>query len=341
MGESAAFCRTGKGTIGMLSGMVPSLSRWILKFMPARIDPPRPGGIYAALATPRRENSIAADTGILFDYLDAIAKAGVNGFVLFGATGEFVHFDTDQRALVASLAIKRSRVPVLVNVSHSTLEGAILLAQGATEAGASGVMLMPPYFYRYSDRDILAFYSAFFAAIGDSVPVYLYNLPFFTNPLSAEVIRQLLTTLPFSGAKDSSGNWEMFEVLRQLRSERDFRLMAGHERIYLQARRAGADGIISGVAAAIPELMVALDRAILSGQDSRATELDQHVQDLLGWLDRFPATLGVKRAAVARGWKQNHSAGPADGALLAEYQSWLSGWIPRVLAACETAAVAE
>ena len=83
--------------------------------MTVRQAPPKPRGIYAALATPRRPNSIAADTSALFDYLDVVAKAGVDGFVLFGATGEFVHFDTGQRTLVASLAIKRSRVPVLVN----------------------------------------------------------------------------------------------------------------------------------------------------------------------------------------------------------------------------------
>jgi dihydrodipicolinate synthase/N-acetylneuraminate lyase len=302
--------------------------------MTVRQAPPKPGGIYAALATPRRPNSIAADTSALFDYLDVVAKAGVDGFVLFGATGEFVHFDTGQRTLVASLAIKRSRVPVLVNVSHSTLDGAIALGQAAAEHGASGVMLMPPYFYHYPDRDIFAYYARFFEALGGRIPVYLYNLPIFTNPLSAELATRLLTEMPFAGVKDSSGEWDSFEMLRRARAQRDFRLLAGHEKIYPRARVSGADGVISGVAAAMPELMVALDRAILAGKQERAAQLDGYVHEMLAWLGRFPATVGIKQAAVARGWKQDHFAAPADPALLSEYRAWLSGWIPRVLAAC-------
>lgn len=309
--------------------------------MAARNAPPLPGGVYAALATPRREHSLDADTGVLFDYLDAIAGAGVSGFVLFGATGEFVHFDSGQRNLVASLAIKRSRVPVLVNVSHSSLEGAIQLAEGALEAGAAGVMLMPPYFFRYGDRDIFAFYAHFFRALEGRIAVYLYNLPFFTNALSPEMLTRLLTELPFRGMKDSSGSWETFELLRHLREQRDLRLMAGHEVIYLRARAGGADGIISGVASALPELMVAWDNAITAGQFQRAARLDQYAQEFLSWLNQFPATVGLKQAAVARGWKQNHFAAPPDEARLNEYRAWLKDWIPRVLAACKAPAVAE
>jgi dihydrodipicolinate synthase/N-acetylneuraminate lyase len=309
--------------------------------MPVRPAPPLPGGVYAALATPRRPNSICANTGALFDYLDVVAKAGVDGFVLFGATGEFVHFNTEQRTLVASLAIKRSRIPVLVNVSHSTLDGAIELGQAAAEQGASGVMLMPPYFYHYSDRDIFAFYARFFEAMRGRIAVYLYNLPIFTNPLSAALATRLLTEMPFAGVKDSSGEWDSFETFRQLRAQREFRLIAGHEKIYLRARASGAAGIISGVAAALPELMVALDRAILAGKQERAAQLDGYVHELLAWLGRFPATVGIKQAAVARGWKQDHFAAPADPVLLAEYRDWLSAWIPSVLAACAPAAVAE
>src|SRR6185437_6919329 len=103
-------------------------------------------GVYAAVATPRVADSIEIDPAALFDYLDAIAQAGVDGIVLFGSTGEFVHFELADRMRVATLAIKRCRVPLLVNVSHSTLDGALDLADCAIEAGAAGLLLMPPYF---------------------------------------------------------------------------------------------------------------------------------------------------------------------------------------------------
>ncbi len=288
-------------------------------------------GVYAALATPRRPESIEADTAALLDYLDTVVRAGVSGLVLFGSTGEFVHFDTEERMRVCSLAIKRSRVPVLVNVSHSTLDGAIQLAESACALGASGVLLMPPYFYRYQDEQISAFYAQFMTSFAGQLPVYLYNLPFFTNPMSAALAVKLLATGKFAGIKDSSGQWEMFEALLAQRKKQEFRLLAGHECIYFRARTEGADGTVSGVAAAMPELMVALDRACLVGDVERARRLNERLLEFLPWVERFPSTIAIKQAAVARGWKQKHSAVPLPAQQIAEYQSWLSEWIPQVL----------
>jgi 4-hydroxy-tetrahydrodipicolinate synthase len=288
-------------------------------------------GVYAALATPRRRESTEADTGELLDYLDVVVRAGVNGLVLFGSTGEFVHFDTEERMRVCSLAIKRSRVPVLVNVSHSTLDGAIRLAESACGQGAAGLMLMPPYFYRYTEQQIATFYAQFMATFGGQRPVYLYNLPFFTNPMSAALAVRLLETGKFAGIKDSSGSWEMFEPLLAQRKKQQFRLLAGHECIYLRARMEGADGIVSGVAAAIPELMVALDRAVSSGDAVKGQRLNERLLEFLPWVERFPSSVAIKQAAVARGWKQQHSAVPLDAEQIKEYQNWLSEWIPQVL----------
>ncbi|MBV9084745.1 MAG: dihydrodipicolinate synthase family protein, partial [Acidobacteriaceae bacterium] len=77
-------------------------------------------GVYAALLTPRRPDSIEADTAAFLEYLDKVSSAHVDGLVFFGSTGEFVHFDLEQRMHVVTMGLRRSRVPVLVNVSHST-----------------------------------------------------------------------------------------------------------------------------------------------------------------------------------------------------------------------------
>lgn len=302
---------------------------------PSRTQTSLASGVYAALATPRRPQSIEADTGRLLEYLSTIERSGVDGLVLFGATGEFVHFDTEQRCAVCSLALKRSRLPVLVNVSHSTLEGAIDLAANARLLGAAGVLLMPPYFFRYTEDQIVAFYSRFFQSFTAETPVYLYNLPFFTNPLTAGGLRRLMVELPFAGVKDSSGEWDLFTALLSARDARPFRLMAGHECLFTRARQAGAAGIISGMAAGLPELMVRLDRAIRENDAARTAQLDARLHELLLWLDRFPATIGIRQLAVFRGWPHTSTAVPIDAALVAAYQEWLTDWLPATLNDCK------
>src|SRR5579884_3950233 len=177
-------------------------------------------GVYAALATPRRLNSIECDTAALLDYVDAVVQTGVHGIVLFGSTGEFVHFDTPERMRAVTLAIKRSRVPVLVNVSHSTLAGAIYLGEHAAASGAAGLLLMPPYFYRYSPEQIAAFYSGFVRALAGSIPVFLYNLPDFTSRVSAGLAGSLLELRELAGIKDSRSDWKLFLPLDAQRERR-------------------------------------------------------------------------------------------------------------------------
>ena len=302
---------------------------------------PPASGVYVALATPQRADSTEADAAVLLDYMDTVMRAGVDGLVLFGSTGEFVHFDIAERARLLSLAMRRSRVPVLVNVSHSTLAGALGLAQDALAAGASGLLLMPPYFYRYNDDQLFAFYQQFSHSLGGQTRIYIYNLPFFTNPVGPALAERLLLSGEFAGIKDSSGELPMFEALRELRLRVPFSLLVGSESLYMQARMAGADGIVSGVGAAVPELIVAIERAILANNRERAGMLNVRLSEFIEWVNRFPATVAIKQAAVARGWKLNQFAFPLDAGTsndLETFHRWLRSWLPSVLGECAQAA---
>ena len=51
--------------------------------------------------------------------------------------GEFLHFKAEDRTRLVYMAVKRSRVPIVVGVSHSTLDGAVELGREAISAGAA------------------------------------------------------------------------------------------------------------------------------------------------------------------------------------------------------------
>ena len=310
--------------------------------MPKKRNPDLIGGVFAALATPRRANTTEIDTSAFFDYQDAVSASGVNGLVLFGSTGEFVHFGVPERMQAVSLLIKRSRIPVLVNVSHSTFDGATALAEHAVDSGAQGVLIMPPYFYRYSEAQILSFYQRFAEFMAGRTRLFLYNLPFFTNDIAFSTIESLLNSGLYAGIKDSSGDAGICERLASLHAATQFLWFAGNERLYLQARSSGADGMVSGVAAAIPELIVALNRAIASNSMEQAMHLNGLLAEFLAWIDKFPGTVGIKQAAVSRRWKLDHFSLPLDERTAAEvtaFRSWLSDWLLGVLAECEKASV--
>ena len=306
-----------------------------------RSKPALAAGIYAALITPRRPDSIEADTAAYFEYLDRVSNAGVDGLVFFGSTGEFVHFEVEERMRVTGLAVKRSRVPVLVNVSHSTLSGARNLADHAVDSGAHGLLVAPPYFYVYEPAEIENFYQQFAAAVARRIPIYLYNLPMFTSPIPLASMERLLRSGEFCGIKDSSGDWELFERLIDLRSGVQFQLLAGSESVYARGLRLGLNGTVSGVAAAVPELLVALQKAACGGEPDSVTRLSAQLEQFVSWSARFPATVAIKDAAHRRKWARSAPALPLSRETcnrLAEFGDWFDRWLPETLEMCSKAA---
>ena len=297
------------------------------------MDPNTPiTGIYVAAVTPQRKGG-KADVAAMLELVDFLAAAGVNGIALLGSTGEFLHLAFDDRVRLVQLAMKRSRVPVLVGVGHSTLEGAIGLGRDAASAGAAGLLLMPPYFFRYSQEDIHEFYIQFAAAVRPSVRIFLYNIPFFTNEIAIETATSLLATGQFAGIKDSSGQYGYFERLFAVSRDNPFTLLVGNDRIYTRARQAGAHGIVSGVACVVPELLVGLDRAIQKNITAEIERLDARLQEFIAWHDHFPTPVAIKTAAEERGLQVGPLAAPlapAGQKRLEEFREWFKAWLPEV-----------
>ena len=97
-------------------------------------------GVYPAAVTPHRRDGHEADYGAMLELVDFLSRFGTQGVCLLGETGEFLNIRFSDRIRLIHLAVKRSRVPVIAGVSHSTLDGAIELASEAisSDAGAGG-----------------------------------------------------------------------------------------------------------------------------------------------------------------------------------------------------------
>ena len=297
-----------------------------------------PLGVYASVITPRREGQIEVDLGSMLEVIDFVSTRSVDGIVLFGSAGEFVHYTAEERSRFVGLATKRSRVPILANVSHSTLDGAISLAEEAAGAGVAGVLVMAPYYYRYDAPSIAAFYRDFVNEVAKRTPVYIHNAPEFTSPIPIETAETLLLSGAFAGIKDSSGDWTYFERLLNLRAETPFVLFCGDDELFSQARRAGANGGVSAVAAAIPELMAALNRAIAEGKQKPAAQLQLRLEEFLAWSIKFPFPVAIREAATIRKMNAGASAAPLDivrKQLLDQFRVWFIDWIQAVENECK------
>jgi 4-hydroxy-tetrahydrodipicolinate synthase len=286
-------------------------------------------GVIAAAVTPHGKRGDEPDIGATLELIDFLCAAGVQGIALLGSTGEFVNLNFDDRVRLVYLAVKRSRVPVLAGVSHSTLDGALALGREASAAGAAGLLLMPPFFFRYRQPEIREFYLRF-AEMSHGVAHLSVQYSGVHQRDYQRNREQLLATGRFAGIKDSSGGWDNFQALSRYKQEHPYTLLVGHDGIFAPARRAGADGVVSGVACAVPELLLALERAVMARDDAETARLDQRLHEFLERLGRFPTPVAIKAALAVRGIKTGAlpvPLAPATQTALEEFREWFRAWL--------------
>ncbi len=175
--------------------------------------------------------------------------------------------------------------------------------------------------------------SAFRDELTDAPPLLLYNIPVFTSPLAPATIAELIA-YGYAGVKDSGGRWDAFDETRRLCADRGCSILAGNDRLFARARAAGAHGVVSGVASAVPELLVALNEAVVAGNTERAALLDRRLDEFLDRFDQLPVPMAIREAAAVRGIKTGPGALRPDvtlSATLAAFRDWFESWLPEVL----------
>ena len=280
-------------------------------------------GVIVAALTPRGKKG-DLDFGATFELIDRLCAARVRGIALFTAAGEYPAFSLEERTRLLNLAIKRSRVPIYAGVGSIGLDESLGLAREARRAGAEGVFLPPPHFYPYAQEEIREFYVQFACQLGGGVPAYLANTPSVTTPIAPETARELLSTGHYAGIEDPDANAAFFDTL-------PIAYLSGDDSNLSAARRAGAHGLLSGAACAVPELVVALDGALRNGDREHAARLESMLQEFLGWAGAFPFPVLLKVAAAQRGIKlgpQSVPLSPGRQRKLDAFREWFQGWLP-------------
>jgi 4-hydroxy-tetrahydrodipicolinate synthase len=278
----------------------------------------------------------------MLDLVDFTGSAGVDGIVLFGAAGEFIHFTPGERSRFVALTAKRSRVPVIANVSHSTLDAALLMAEEAVGGGIAAAMIMPPYFYRYPAETLEAFCLEFATQAARWIPVILCDLPCGGNALSLDAARRLLGTGLFAGVVVAGDSMARITELAPLQPATGVAVFTGRDRDFVAARRAGASGIVSETAAAIPELIVSLDRAMQTGAAQTAERLEYRLHEFIDIAEALPPLVAIREACSLRGLKSGPAAGPLGPEAAKrcdEFRSWFGEWLPAVLKECSGVSV--
>jgi 4-hydroxy-tetrahydrodipicolinate synthase len=275
----------------------------------------KPEGVYVAMLTPFSDDGSISE-GELRRIVDFLVESGVHGLFPLSTVGESIHMTHDERARMIEIVVdqNRGRVHVTPGVGSSHPGDAIQLAKRAKELGCDGVVVAPPYFFPLSHGMM----EKYFETIADAVeiPIILYNIPLFTQPLSYDVVERLSRRKNIVGIKDSSGS--MVDFLHFMdktqRAGSDFHLLTGREETLLPCVIMGAKGCVTGTSGILPEIMVGIYQACKKGKYDEARALQTSILPLIRAMFFPPFPLGFKIALEVRGFKMGPPKQPLSDA---------------------------
>jgi len=221
-----------------------------------------------------------------------LVDAGNHGLVVSGTTGE-APTTTDeekQRLLRAVVEAVGADAHVVAGVGTSDTAHSTALARTAAAAGASGVLVVTPYYNKPPQSGVVAHCTA--VADATDLPVMLYDIPGRSGiAMDTATIARLAEHPRIVAMKDAKLDLEATSwVLR----DTDLAYYSGHDPWTLPLLALGAVGVVGTsthfTAAATRELV----DAFVAGQVARAAELHARLLPAYSGVFRAPGTILVK-----------------------------------------------
>ena len=198
-------------------------------------------GIYAATLSVLDKN-LALNTKKTIKYAENLMEKGCHGVVFFGSTGQSQLISLGEKIqLINTLPKSKWRDNFIIGTGLNSLADNINLMKISKSNGFDKFLIMPPAYYKYSDQDVINFYSKIIDEIKEC-KIILYNFEKLSGyKFSIECIEKLTKQFPeqIVGVKDSSYN--LYENLKI----DNFSVMPGSELKLLKGLELGCSGIIT------------------------------------------------------------------------------------------------
>ena len=238
-------------------------------------------GSNVALVTPFKNNKLDEETYIKLIHFHI--KNGTNGLVPAGTTGESPTLSHYEHERVIELCVKESngKLPVFAGTGSNSTEEAISLTTHAEKIGASGALVVTPYYNKPTQEGLYQHYKAINDKCG--IPIIIYNIPGRSViDMSVDTMAKLYELNNIIGVKDATGDLDRVDqTLKKL--GKDFMQLTGNDDNALEFNKKGGVGAISVTANIAPKLCSEFQKlSVMNDKESisEAEKLDKILQPI-------------------------------------------------------------
>jgi 4-hydroxy-tetrahydrodipicolinate synthase len=229
-------------------------------------------GSIVALVTPFRHGKV--DETKLRELVEFHATHGTDAIVPCGTTGESPTLSHEEHKRVVEIVIEaaQGRMPIIAGTGSNSTSEALDLTAHARKAGATGALVVNPYYNRPTQEGLYRHFRAVAEAV--DIPILVYNIASRTAVnVETETLARLVKDCPnIVGVKEASGSLDqMTQVI--LACGADFSVISGDDVLTLPLMSVGGRGVISVIANFVPRETAEMTHAALAGDWKRARDL--------------------------------------------------------------------
>jgi len=229
-------------------------------------------GSFVALVTPFRDGRV--DETKLRELVEFHVANGTDGLIPCGTTGESPTLNHDEHRRVVELVVEaaRKRLPVIAGTGSNSTAEAIELTKHAERAGASGALVVNPYYNKPTQEGLYRHFRAVAEAV--AIPIITYNIQGRTaiNVETATMARLARDCRNIVGVKEASGSLDqMSQVIAACGP--NFSVLSGDDNLTLPLLAIGGHGVVSVIANIVPRETADMVHAALDNDFKRARDL--------------------------------------------------------------------
>jgi 1-pyrroline-4-hydroxy-2-carboxylate deaminase len=248
-------------------------------------------GIVVASTLPFKDD-LSIDYDRYQDHVRFLADNGVDGITPNGSLGEYQVLTAEERARVVELTVEAAPegFSVIPGVGAYGSAESVRWTEQALNAGAQGVLALPPNSYRANDDEVVAHYRAL-SEVG--LPIVAYNNPFDTRvDLTAELLARLSELDNVAAVKEFSGDIRRITAIKRLAPGID--VLSGADDNVLEATLMGAVGWIGGFSNSLPKQCAKIYELGTTGQVEEARKLYALLQPAFLWDTKHTFVQAIK-----------------------------------------------
>lgn len=220
------------------------------------------------------------DDRVLGQVITHLFEQGVSGLFLLGTTGQGPDYTVWERKNLTDRLLSLMSEPqqAIVAISANAASDVRELLEHAWQHEVRGIALTPPYYGTFAPEELVHWAATVFQNLPKSGEIYLYNMPL-ASPTrwSIPVVSAIDEMIGVDGIKDSSGDVAQLREYMRWSQHKNASVLVGNERLTLYHYLSGGHGVVSGLSAACPELVVKLVKQCEMGQWSEARNTQAEV----------------------------------------------------------------